>query len=63
MRRQILYLLASVLMVAGEPAIGATLGLPHGAPVIGSSFLSAPVRWIVSTIRSRFEPPAPPIQD
>jgi hypothetical protein len=63
MRRLLLYIVVSVLMVAGEPAIGATLDLPPGPPALGSKLLAAPVHWIVSFIGSRFKTPAPPVQN
>jgi hypothetical protein len=62
MRRTLLYLVVSMLMVAGEPAIGATLDLPRGSPAIGTNLLAAPIHWIVSIFRSRFEPQPPSIE-
>jgi hypothetical protein len=63
MKRLLLCLMMAVVVLAGEPAVGATLDLAPGAPLIGSSLLTTPVRWIVSFVGSRFEAPAPPIQN
>jgi len=62
MRRLLLYIVVAVLMVAGEPAIGATLDLPAGPPALGSKLLAAPVHWILSVFQARFEPHKPAIE-
>src|SRR5262245_19350609 len=62
MRRLLLYLVVSMLMVAGEPAVGATLDLPPGSPGIGSKLLAGPIHWILSVFQSRFEPHKPSIE-
>jgi hypothetical protein len=63
MRRLLLYLTVSVLMVAGEPAIGATLDLSSGTPSLGSRLLAAPVRWMVSVFGPELPSCAPRIED
>jgi hypothetical protein len=60
MKRLLLCLMVAMVVLAGEPAVGATLELAPGPPLIGSNLLTAPIRWIVSFVQSKPEAPAPP---
>lgn len=55
MKRLLLYPLASVLMLAGEPAVGGPVDPPH-AGRSSSAPLLAPIVRILSTIAAPLEP-------